>query len=300
MKRSVYFILIIFLAFALNACSANMDESEDFYFDDFLSKWDITYYNVCSSVTDAVKYPVPWNEDVDRAFVIPLETIRSMSTCGLLETMLTNPSFYTYDKSELRLAPWYLWWYPDSIFVFHNNHITKFNDQLTKDPMAVELFNRNDCFPVLASKYLTFIKEIKEKEIPLDYQPSSTCTLRSTYFPYFEMLLASDLCMSALNETEINQIMAMALAYEEKADLYCCGYFVSETYTIMITIMLWCNYPPFIEEVAPRLFESYVGYGLTDTDGAVTSTIFVNTISERDDIYLILKHAKNFLTEQKL
>ena len=270
------------MAFALNACSDNMDESEDFNFDDFLAKWDITYYDVCPSVTDAVKYPEPWNEDIDRAFVITDETIRTISTCGLLETMLTNPSRYTHDKSELRLIPWF-----QEFSSYSNSLITMFNAQLGKDPMAVELFKRSDCFSVLASKYLTFIKKEKER-LPENKEPNSTATLRSNYFPYFEMLLASDLCLSALNETEIIQIMAMALAYEEKAKYID---FVAETYNIMVAIMLWCNYAPFVNEVGPRLREGFFGYYLTDTEWPILSTYS----TERDDLDIILKYAKEFL-----
>ena len=76
MKKSINFALSIVLVLAIHACSTKMDDS----FDDFLAKWEITYQNVCPSVTDAVNKPEPWNVDVARTFVIPSETIRSMST----------------------------------------------------------------------------------------------------------------------------------------------------------------------------------------------------------------------------
>ena len=304
MKRSVYFIFIIFLAFALNACSAKIDDSEvypdellakwvaTYQSDDLvelLAKWVVTYQNVCPIVTDAVKYPVPWNVDVDRAFVIPLETIRSMSTCGLLETMLTNPSLYTHDKSEIRLAPW-----PPASSSLFADGITQFNNQLRKDPMAVEFFKRRDCFSVLASKYITFIMENEKLPEKIDI---SGGFVRNRDLVYLEMLLASDLCMSVMNKTKINQIMAMALAYEEIADYN--GHFVSETYNIMIAIMLWHNYIPFVKEVVPRLRESTFGYCLTDINGNLRSNKIIN-FSDDDCAYLVVKHAKNFLTEQKI
>jgi hypothetical protein len=55
-----------------------------------------------------------------------------------------------------------------------------------------------------------------------------------------------------------------------------------------------------VNEVVPRLRESFSGYCLTDTDGVVNSIILANSASDSDDIYLILKYAKEFLNKQKL
>ena len=263
MKKQVNLILSIILALALNACSANMDDSEDFNFDDFFAKWG----NYCPSITDAVKKPEHWNVDVERTFVIPDGTIRSMSTCGLLDTYLTFPSHPDPNGGN-----------------FYNPAITEFNANLRKNKVAVELFKRSDCFPVLAAKYLTSIKEIKPPD--------------NKYGPYdkiwkevddLEWLLASDMCMAVLNVKEKKQLMAIALVFEEKSrvNVQC----MLNTYNIMITIMINCNYQPFVKEVGPRIREGAAGYYLIEGEG-------LNVIIG-SDIDLILKYANKFLNEQK-
>ena len=267
MKKSINFILSIALVIAIHACSTNMDDS----FDDFLKEWELSYQNVCSSVTDAVKVPEPWNVDVARTFVIPDETIRAMSTCGLLDTYLMFPS--TPDPNGGN---------------FYNPAITEFNANLRENKVAIELFERSDCFPVLAAKYLKCIKEIKPPD--------------SKYGPYdriwkvvdfLEWLLLSDMCMTVLDEKKKNQLMAMALVFKEKSIAN--GQFWLESYNLMISIMISCNYKPFVTEVGPRIREGAGGYYLIDSDNGK----FQSNALSASHVELILKHAKQFLNEQK-
>ena len=230
MKKSVYILLIIPLLFT--ACAKDAPDSGSF--DDFMEEWGLSVYslNVCTSVQDAVKYPEPWTAEVAATFVIPDETVHSMSTCGLLETLLEHPT-------NRMLGPWCTICsslsYPG---------VTNFNQVLQGNKVAIELFKRSDCASVLASKYLDFIKN--KKEI-------------SGQIKYFEMLLSSDMCMGTLSETEKIQLIAMALErtkYDEER--------VNETCHIMIAIMQSCDYAPFCEEVSPKLQETTFGYTLSE------------------------------------
>ena len=250
MKKSVCFVLIIQLMFT--ACMNNSSDASG-SFDAFLEKWDelSSYPNVCTSVADAFIFPENWTrEDLDNFANLPDAIFCSMSTCGLLKTLLEHPT-------NRMTGPW--------CFYCNSNDlpgVTMFNNKLRSDKVVVELFERDDCFSVLASKYLTIIKEKKE----IDFQ-----------IRYFEMLLASDMCMTALNEKEKIMLMAMAMALGKK------GYdtdFLSSTPYIMIAIMRACNYTPFINEVSSNLVECTWGYC---------------NINEYD----ILKYAERFLNEKK-
>ena len=100
MKKLVYILLIVPLLFM--ACSKDEDIEDASFnfesFEEFLYYWNLMpYQNVCPSVTGAV-VPESVDRNVLENFVIPEETIRSMTTCGLLETLLEYPFN--------RLGPW--------------------------------------------------------------------------------------------------------------------------------------------------------------------------------------------------
>lgn len=232
MKRAVYFIMVMQLIFT--ACSRDS-------FDTFLRDWD--YQENCTSVTDAVVYPEPWTNEVAESFFISDETILAMSTCGLFETWWNYPPRV--------LGPWCM--------ICSNSKlpgVSDFNNSLHVDRVTVEFFKREDCIAVLMNKYHTVIRENKE---PNGRQKS------------LEMLLASDLCMSILNEKGKNQLMAMALENTGRA---------AETRHIMAAIMRTCAYAPFLDEVGTNWEESTSGYEICFTD-------------------MVEKYAKQYLNEQK-
>ena len=272
--KYINFIMSLFWALALNSCVANMSDNEinsfgNFNFDGSLSEWNKTFQNVCPSVTDAVMRPVIWNVDVERSFVISDNTIKSMSTCGLLVTLLEFPVYPPMNNSTVSPS------------------VTEFNAVLQKSKLAKEFFKRHDCYPVLVSKYLTLINESKCIPFEGGVVPQ---------IDYIEKLLASDLCMSVLDNNKKNQLMAMALAFEEK-NRGCNNDIIiplSQTYTIMISIMQVRNYTPFIEEVGPRIREASGGYYFVQPNGDTQH--FVLTVS---DAKLIVKFAKDFLNKQK-
>jgi len=270
--KTINFTLSICLTLALNACmnDNDMDSLDAFENDGSLTEWSKPFHTICPTVTDAVMRPVPWTVDVERTFTISEQTIQSMSTCGLLVTMLEFPT------------------HPSSSNSFYNPSFTYFNSLFSKNKVAVEFFNRSDCFPVIASKYLTLIND-KENECHAKeggYQGGD--------IDYIEKVLASDLCMSVMNDNKKNQIMTLALAYHEKNNV-CDNYaFLAQTYTIMISILLWEKYTPFIEEVGPRIREGSVGYYLIEPNGDTLCNCLLISHVE-----LIVKHAKEFLNEQK-
>ena len=247
MKKTIYFLLLIQLIFT--ACFQDSQNESD-SFELFLDKWrlrNLSNEEKCTSVSDKVKYPDPFTEEISKTFEIPNETINMMSTCGLLETLLDCPP-------RRMLGPWC-----STCSNIYYPGVSNFNKSLLQIKEAIELFKREDCFSVLASKYLAIIKEKKE---------------HNGQIAYFEMVLASDMCMLKLDLNEKIQLMAMAF---EKVKNKSPNIHVSETYHIMIAIMRVCNYSPFMNEVNANLVETAFGYNLNDYD--------------------ILKYAKNFLNE---
>jgi hypothetical protein len=220
-------------------------DSQDTSFDAFLVDWGLqnTHQAICESVTDAIVYPAPWTEKIAETFIISDETIHAMSTCGLLKTW--------WDYPLRLLGPWCT-----SCSNSKLHGVSSFNNSLHTDIVAMELFKREDCVTVLMNKYLSVIRENKE---PTNPQVS------------FEMLLASDMCMSILNEKEKIQLMAIALKNAKRS---------TETRHIMAAIMKACAYEPFLNDVGTNWEESTYGYEICFTD-------------------TVEKYAKQYLNEQK-
>ena len=193
---------------------------------------------ICSLKTDAIILPENNTSLEDIAnFVISDKDIRSMSTCGLLETLQEWPSY--------RQGPW------SCICVDLNlSGVTLFNRGLKENKIAVELFGRRDCFQVLASKYQS-----------LDVLNENN-SLRTQFF---EMLLASDMCMTTLSKNEkiIFLVMAMEKGLSILQHLYeneSLNYRFNSSFIIMISVMKECEYSPFIKELKPYLTEWTNGY----------------------------------------
>ena len=262
MKQSIKFITCIILALALHACSAKMDDPVCFDFDELLA----TYQNACPSVTDAIEYPEFWY-DVLNPFVPRDETIRSTSTCGLLITLLERPLFVMMAPGSDLFEP----------------RVTKFNNELQENKVAIEFFNRRDFYPVLVSKYLSVIKVT-------DISESAIVGSNVDGPGYIEWILASDMCLSAMSQKEKIQLMVLALERTK----YAVDFEKNQACMIMISIMKSCKYIPFLKEIEPRLIETMPGYAMREPDGEITSNTF---LSHHRDI--IIKYAKQFLNKQK-
>lgn len=247
MKKSIIFALI--LLWSLTSCSINSSDVHD-TFGSFLKEWDLLIYqeSVCPSDTDAFIFPENWTvEDLDKFALLPVETFSDMSTCGLLETLLNHPQNF---------SPWFATSISNELYI---PGFTIFNENLRVNNVAVELFKRDDFFTVLASKYISFLKVNRDKQ--------------SDRVAYLEILLASDMCMALLNESEKYQLVAMALE-RTKYDVY-----IVETRHIMAVIMRDCNYTPFMNEVGTEWIETLSGYSICHLD-------------------VVEKHAKQFLKDK--
>ena len=203
----------------------------------YLEDWDLTpYLNVCDAVADAVVlgvYP-GWGgilTDVDDLWelLIDDETVRSMSTCGLLETMLQH--------RDLRFAFPVLQPMSGPVPGF-----AAFNCQLRTNKVAVEFFAREDCISVLVSKYLSHTAEI----IDGSEEWGSMVVLG--------MLMASDRCLSMLSEKEKSLFIAMGLERAKYTKI------LTGTCHILIAIMKSYSYAPFMAEVLPMLIDWTPGY----------------------------------------
>jgi len=248
MKKIIYSVLIVQILF-FTACSKDIAEDRvTIDFEDFLIKWDLLdiHKNACTSITDAIKLPEKWSkEDCDNFANLPAETFYSMSTCGLLETLLDYP----FNRLQ---GPWCSTCSDSNL-----PGVTMFNDKLRRDKVVTELFGRDDCFSVLASEYLRIIEDERES---------------GAQIKYFETLLSSDMCMLALNKNEKVKLMAMAL----KRGMGETEFLMNSSY-IMIAIMKAFNYPPFMKKVNANLKEYTFGYSnLNDYDILKYAKIFLN------------------------
>ena len=252
MKKSIYLVCIIPLLLA--ACSKKpQNEPERFEFDHFESfdafvdYWGLRpYLNACPTVTDAFTFP---DATLLSPVTIPDEMARSMSACGLLETLFSHP--------RTSFGPW---------ATMSGPTYARFNDSLRASNVAVELFKRTDCFSALASVYLSSIKEPQ----------------RNSLHEYLDMLIASEMSMLALNESE--KILAAAMAFERsklrnKVD----GIInVSGTWQILLVIMRSLPYQPFMQEFGGEWNDWIQGYYF-----------------EPDEWERIVPHIKQFLNEYK-
>ncbi|MDR2910989.1 MAG: hypothetical protein LBV47_06460 [Bacteroidales bacterium] len=273
MKKLFYltFIMLLFVTSCNDAPNNDLSNNNQDAFEAFIEEQrEIiinSYGNVCASVTDAIDYPEPWTKEIEETFVIPDETIRSMSTCGLLKTFIEYPRVYA--SSDL-----------------FDPVVTKFNNELRENKVAIELFDRNDCFPVLASEYLNIIKGHYYNSIEKGEY------IYSGRIDYIEKLLASDICMSVIDDKEKKQIMAIGFTKATKERKTSNYGNAAYTYTMMISIMQSCNYAPFIEEVGARIREGAVGYYLIDPNGDTSGNFLTDS-----NVELILKHAEEFLNK---
>jgi len=269
MKRFFLGGLLALLMVLLVMCSKRTEEEPfDEELDAFLKEWDLAFYyqNTCRKVNDAVKVSVTFGEPFKITEVdISDKAIAKMSTCGLLETMLIS-------RLVSVLGPWMG---GSQLYV---PGITIFNSTLQSHPVALEFFSRSDCFPVMASRFLIFIKEGPT------YPP--------TQLPNFAMIAASDISMELLSRNEKVQLMAIAVKTLEKwiSVLWVSGR--NELGQLMIAIMQSCHYAPFMEDVGARLFETTYGYSFYLQDG-----IYYEGLESPPHLDIILEYAMQFLNE---
>ena len=164
---------------------------------------------------------------------------------------------------------------------------TELNNYLQDNKEAVALFEREDCVYVLISTYQA---TTTKTEYHLDNNSKKK-------FLLFEMVLSSDMFISKMNASEKSQLMVLALASPNNVGGlpgYGGSGNVGNPFTIMISIMLSSNYPPFVEDIKPMLVELGSGYGLQSTENAITVP---GIDSQATD--LIRGYAQQFLNDNK-
>ncbi|SFK46215.1 hypothetical protein SAMN05216357_102252 [Porphyromonadaceae bacterium KH3CP3RA] len=264
MKKLLY---ISYLALVFAGCSQD-DDLSSVTRDDWnaiKSRYG-TYQQRCGSVSDGIQYPANWTIKDAEAFVVSDETIRSMSTCGLLDTYLTHP--------ERVLGPWC----EVCSYSLHPG-VTEFNNMVNNDKILKEIFGRNNCVEVLASRYLSMIEQGEE------VIGRKKC---------LEMIIASDACISLLKEEERVQFMMMALKMMNREKKL-----LKEPRHILVAIMKAGNYTPFLTEASKdgkySAFKTEDGVGDPQRNG-----LSENTWGYDICVYdVVEKYAKRFLNDLK-
>lgn len=257
MKKSINCISFIIFALSLNTCSANIDNSDYLVYPEFESS--------CPSFTDAVKFPEPWDLNAESTFTIPNKTIKSMSSCGLLITLLEYLSIRSYEYGGDFLAP----------------RVTIINNYLRANKVALELFSRNDFFLVIESTY--------QSVMTIKGYINSGIEVGAVNIFCLEMLLSSEMNMTALKKEEKIKLMNMALERTK----YAVNLENIEPCMIMIAIMKSFKFDPFLKDIEPKLVETSFGYTMTESDGNIHTNILNS--HHRD---IIIDYSNQFLNDQ--
>jgi len=234
----------------------------------------------------------PKDEIIDSEFfeewgiTIPYRDVSKSETYHLLKNLLD----YMYKDMMPPLPVW-----SNYTYTFFP---TEFNDSLRNNKEAVALFEKEDCVSVLISTYLTAIKTNQYLAIDVSFaQPVYYEFIKDERYHYLEWILSSEMFLSEMNGTEKVQLMVLALErmkYETLSSL---------PFSIMISIMLSSNYPPFIEDVQPMLIElNSCRYCVVSNDFNAIPVMGVpyylpGVDDEASD--LIIRYAKQFINENK-
>jgi hypothetical protein len=257
MKKIIYIFFIIFLFIGCSNDIPINDKLNELW-NEIKSKY-IAYQQICADISNVVQYPSPWTKEAEETFIIPDETICSMNSCELIETWLTHP--------DRVLGPWCVLCsnlsYPG---------VTYFNNRVFNDRVLKELFERNDYVSILTARYLSVIEQNNENLKIVE------C---------LEMLLASDICMSALTDDEQLQLLIMALKKIENDKAH-----GKTTRHIMVAVMIAYNYTPFINEKN----NYYMPYSVKSEKNGFNEDTFGYVICDFD---VVEQYAKQFLNEKQ-
>ena len=216
---------------------------------------------------------------------IPYKDVSKTKTYHLVEDLRDHLTEYFFIPPHYTLNP-----SSTSFFLF----LTEFNNYLWNNKEAMALFKREDCVFVLMSTYQTNLKK------GLNWDFGDYNAWRNLFF---DLLMSSDMFMSEMNVTEKVQMMVMALEGYKVYKSY--GSVAQHPFTIMISIMLSSNYPPFVEDVKPLLIElSSCSYGLKsvdfeEADGFINGTGYVKPNRNVEASDLIIRYAKQFINDNK-
>lgn len=234
MRVPLYFIILVF---TLTGCDKIPEDVPD---------------DNCQAFeySDTYQYPiVPGTEDwkslgstVDKytACLIPDQVLTTISTEGLLESLLNHPMI-------------------DFIFAFDNRQ-DGFDQSKTFIPGIGILYNKSDIFSVILDRYQKMDLDCKA------YYPPYTDVLELA-FPLFEIFLVQDEFIENLDSTEINLLFETVrevnlLKIDKRPDFW----YVLESTVLMGKILLKVNYSPFVDfynnnEDISRFIEKISSFG---------------------------------------
>jgi len=219
MKKSVFYVMVVLLA--LFSCTRNESDDLDDVFVD---------------VSDILE-----NISEEWGVTVPYQDVSNTKTYHLLKDLMVylRENVFYYVCPTCSKIPGCTPSECDSILRINNK--------------ANELIKRNDCVTVLISTYLNLFKTIID-DIDNDYDGRDPlCWIKIGKIEVLYSALSSKMFMSIFSKTEKVQLMALVLEmikYE--------GNFINRyaPYSIMISIMLSSDFPPFIENVKPMLIET--------------------------------------------
>ena len=261
MKRQVYikkFVLIVFI----------MKKPVLYVFAILLA------ISSCSQKNEEIfgEYFEEWN------ITIPYKDVSQSETYHLLEAVIDY-----VDKNQAILIA-----FPSS----NMNHqsVTHFNEYFNNSEEAIALFKRKDCGFVLISTYLDFLMSKKYQTIDSEWWGNK-------FFTFLELVLSSEMCMSAINVAE--KVHLMVLSFESlKYEPYRLRHF-----NIMISIMLSSNYPPFVKDLKPLLRETTMGayYHLVTSPDCLKPGLFTSGCPMDLDqtAVLLTGYARQFIKNNK-
>lgn len=216
--------LILFLIIAL-ACQKAVDYNPFInQVDDIIVSYSDDYNFDCSLVEDAIIYPEPWTNEVANTFTIAKDELKSITTCGLIQTFFNQPWNI--------LGPWCIICSDYSI-----DGVQYFNDRVREDAILTELFSRENVSDKLIGKYIGFIKDIETAE---EHQG---------HFHSYEILLSSELMNEILTDSVAYELMVLALkmiAVKKENAVFKTENSLAITRHILTNILFQEKYEPFL------------------------------------------------------
>lgn len=220
MKKDRLYIILFFLYFFSLNCS-----KEDFNPSCYIAH-----------VSDAYDYPLKpgmpgWellrnSDEMDSVLQIPKDVLLSISTEGLIETVLNYPSF-------------------PNIY-FQNDYQYVFDIIKEKFNGFSELLMRQDAAILLLKRYKSMKPHCQENNWPSINGPGSS---PSFSFAFIEILLAQYDILEQLDNDDTHTLMQEAIEkYEEKIVNNFSVFSTKHTVLIAGRILLLNNYAPFMEE----------------------------------------------------
>ena len=254
MKINILYIILFFLYFFLSACSKEKEEHSCYI----------------AHVPDAYDYPIKpgtpeWeqlnsSDEMDSVLQIPEDVLHSISTEGLIETVLNYPRWGD------------LYFLEDYQFGF---------DVIKENFNGIqELLKRSDAATKLFDRYKLMNPGCNENNWPSINGPGSSASFS---FAFIEIIIAQYDILNQFDNEQIETLLKEVIIKYEEKNRYDYSVF-SKKHTVLIAgrIMYLSNYTPFIEEYSKNIYVK-----------EFIEKVMLNNNFETLD--LVYDYAKNFL-----